>query len=55
MSDIADDAQITAQSIPAQHAFLANLRHELRTPLNAIIGYSEMLIEDGGWAGGYDP
>jgi adenylate cyclase len=27
---------------------LAQLRHELRTPLNHIIGYSEMLIEDGG-------
>jgi class 3 adenylate cyclase len=30
---------------------LAHLRHELRTPLNHIIGYSEMLLEDGG-AGG---
>ncbi len=27
---------------------LAQLRHELRTPLNHIIGYTEMLIEDGG-------
>jgi adenylate cyclase len=29
-------------------AALAHLRHELRTPLNHIIGYSEMLVEDGG-------
>ncbi|MCG6876340.1 MAG: response regulator [Betaproteobacteria bacterium] len=29
---------------------LAQLRHELRTPLNHIIGYTEMLIEDGGRA-----
>jgi class 3 adenylate cyclase len=27
---------------------LAQLRHELRTPLNHIIGYSEMLLEEGG-------
>jgi class 3 adenylate cyclase/CheY-like chemotaxis protein len=29
-------------------AGLAHLRHELRTPLNHVLGYSEMLLEDGG-------
>ena len=29
---------------------LAQLRHELRTPLNHIIGYTEMMMEDGGHA-----
>ncbi|MBP7147272.1 MAG: response regulator [Acidobacteria bacterium] len=33
-------------------ALLGQLRHELRTPLNAVIGYSEMLLEDGGDARG---
>ncbi len=38
----------------AKSQFLANMSHELRTPLNAIIGYSEILIEDTGQAGGPD-
>jgi len=40
----------------AEHAnmmksqFLANMSHELRTPLNAIIGFSELMLLDGGAA-----
>ena len=37
----------------AKSAFLANVSHELRTPLNAILGYSEMLLDEGGL--GSDP
>ncbi|MCW2949859.1 MAG: putative two-component system sensor kinase, partial [Thermoleophilia bacterium] len=29
-------------------AFLTNMSHELRTPLNSIIGYTTLLMEDGG-------
>ena len=36
----------------AKSSFLANMSHELRTPLNAIIGYSEMLLEEGGSTAG---
>lgn len=32
----------------AKSVFVANMSHELRTPLNAIIGYSDMLMEEGG-------
>jgi len=36
----------------AKAVFLAKMSHQLRTPLNAIIGYSEILIEEGGLNGG---
>ncbi len=28
--------------------FLSNMSHELRTPLNAVIGFTELLLDDGG-------
>ena len=32
----------------AKGEFLATMSHEIRTPLNVVIGYSDMLLEDGG-------
>lgn len=43
------DSTIQAQqALLAKSDFLAKMSHELKNPLNAIIGYSEILIEDGG-------
>jgi signal transduction histidine kinase len=46
--------QLDAARAKAEHAnaarseFLARMSHELRTPLNAVIGYTEILLDDGG-------
>jgi CheY-like chemotaxis protein len=35
----------------AKSAFLANMSHEIRTPMNAILGFSTLLLRDGGITG----
>jgi CheY-like chemotaxis protein len=48
-----------AVSVPAapldpsrvRRASIAQIRHDLRTPINAIVGYAEIQLEDGDWAG----
>jgi signal transduction histidine kinase len=37
-------------AVASQHKseFLANMSHEIRTPLNSIIGFSELLLNEGG-------
>jgi PAS domain S-box-containing protein len=35
----------------AKSAFLANMSHEIRTPMNAILGFSRLLLRDGGLEG----
>ncbi|HEV7404763.1 MAG TPA: transporter substrate-binding domain-containing protein [Chthoniobacteraceae bacterium] len=35
----------------AKSAFLANMSHEIRTPMNAILGFSHLLLRDGGFTG----
>lgn len=35
----------------AKSAFLANMSHEIRTPMNAILGFSRLLLREGGFAG----
>jgi signal transduction histidine kinase/DNA-binding response OmpR family regulator len=32
----------------AKSTFLANMSHEIRTPMNAVLGYSQILIREGG-------
>ena len=32
----------------AKSSFLANMSHEIRTPMNAILGFSQLLLGDGG-------
>lgn len=45
LRDATDQAQ---RALFAKADFLAKMSHELKNPLNAIIGYSDILIEDGG-------
>ncbi|MFZ5549314.1 MAG: sensor histidine kinase [Pseudomonadota bacterium] len=40
--------QAAAEQQRAHHACLARTTHELRTPLNAVLGYTQLLLAEGG-------
>lgn len=46
--DIAIDPSKSNEAARAKAAFMANISHELRTPLNAIMGFTDLLLLDGG-------
>ena len=46
--DIETDPSEADEAARAKAAFIANISHELRTPLNAIMGFTDLLLFDGG-------
>jgi signal transduction histidine kinase len=46
--DIEKDLSEADEATRAKAAFIANISHELRTPLNAIMGFTDLLLFDGG-------
>ena len=47
-TSLRETAQRAERAAAAKSTFLANMSHEIRTPMNSIIGFTELLLKDGG-------